>query len=286
MAVQGFQIDPNIFRLLSGASQLAGLNGGQGGSLNQADPSVAMQVTQGQSNTPAATPTVTPEQQKILDGANAPSLAPQKAALQEQRNIESQNPQLMQQNPQQQQQAQNTPGGMEPQQSALGNFSQEQMQQGQQGAQTNSERGFWQGLAANLSGEGLQGDALNDWRKNMSLGTALGMLGNAIGGQTTGGRLGEGVYQLGAGAMASKNSELREGQQQNFMQAALNALTGRTPTTQAATQNQTQGSTMTQSSANQPSMPNGESSLAGEMKSITDEYNGILDRLNRLNGIR
>lgn len=278
-------IDPNIFRLLSGAAQIASSLNTPTGSLNQADPSVALPAATGQSSAPAATPTVTPEQQKILEGANAPAPAAQNAALQEQRNIEGQNPQLMQQN-QQQQPVQNTPGGMQPQQSALGNFSQEQLQQGQQGAQTSSEKGFWQGLVDNLSGNGLQGNALTDWRKNMSLGTALGMLGNAIGGQTAGGRLGEGVYQLGAGAMASKNAELREGQQQNFLQSALNAITGKTSTTQSAAQNQTAGSTMTQSSASQPGLPNSESSLSSEMKSITDEYNNILDRINRLNGIR
>lgn len=271
--------DENMGRNILNAALLArALAGSPDASTAQAATGASGAGTQA---APSTTPTAMPEQQ-ILEGANSPVPAAQSAALQEQRIQESQNPQLMQQNTQQQA-AQNSPGAMQPQQSALGNFSQEQIQQGQQGAQTASEKGWWDSVKTALTGDGLQGDELKNWRKNMSLGTALGQLGAAIGGQTTGGRLGEGVYQLGAGSMAAKNAELREGAQNSFMQAAARAL-GIEPTTQSGTQAQTQGSSMTQSQPAQQTLPNGESSLNDDMQGLIDDLDVQLERLRRLGG--
>lgn len=219
----------------------------------------------GQAST-AGIASITPEQQAVLAGASSPSLAPQRAAAQEQRILESQNPQMAQQN-QQQQQAQNTPGGMWPQQSALGNFSQEQTQQGQQNAQTASEKSLWDTIAGGMSGEGLTGEALADWRKTRALGAALGQMGSAIGGNTTGGRLAEGTYQLGAGSLAAKNAELREQRQNDFMQAAASALGIKTDAAQQPAQQ---------------ALPNGESSLQGDMQSLISDYDKMLSRLNNL----
>lgn len=305
-------VDQNIFRALMGAGQLAAaLNSGQApqGGLNQPAQSGEPPFTSGGASLPAGTSTtppqpdaqgrmpapqtaqtVTPEQQQILSGANAPSPAAQAAAVREQRIVEGQNPQMAQQAQQQQPQPQNSPGAApQQQQSALGNFSQEQIQQGAQGAQTASEKGLWDSIISNFTGgSGLTGQDLENWRKNMSLGTALGSLGAAIGGNTAGGRLGEGVYQIGAGNLAAKNAELREGAQTNFIQSALNALTGKQPTTQGAAQTQTQGSTMTQGqqAQNQPGAGNGgASALATDIVQSTANLDDIYNRMRRLNGI-
>lgn len=261
------QMNPNTaLALFSMLSQNAA--GGAG----QATPATATGAAQPSTS---GTATITPEQQAILAGANSPSLAPQRAAAQEQRIIESQNPQA-------QQPVQNAPNGTQPQQSDLGNFSQEQAQQGQQGAQTASEKSLWDTIAGGMSGEGLTGEALADWRKNRALGAALGMMGSAIGGDTTGGRLAEGTYQLGAGSLAAKNAELREDAQNNFMQAAASALGIKPTTTQGGAQAQTQGSTMTQNKPSQQTLPNGESSLNGDMQGLINDLDVQLERLRRL----
>lgn len=293
--LNAYRLNPSTLQLLSNALSAAQAGGAQGlaqlaqqgeGAFSQSPTGQAAQPdAQGRPATPQ-TPTVTPEQQKILEGANAPSPAAQAAAIREQKIVEGQNPQMAQQ-PGQQQPVQNSPGGMPQQQgSALGNFSQEQAAQGQQGAQTQSEKSFWDNMMGSLTGQGLQGEDLTKWRQNMSLGTALGSLGAAVGGKTIGGRMGEGVYQLGAGNLAAKNAEVREGQQNNFMQAALNAIAGRPMGTQNAATSQTQGSTMTQQPAQPSALPGSTaSSLASDIVQSTANLDDVMARIRRMNGV-
>lgn len=247
------------------------------------------------STTPAAN--ISPESQAILAGAKSPSPAAQAAAFQESRILEGQNPALVHQGLQQSTQAtqpiQNSPGmAPQPTQSALGggNFSQEQVTAGQQGAQTASEKGLWDKIGQTLSGEGLTGEALKDWRRNMGLATALGLAGGAIGGNSIGGRIGEGAYQLGAGALASKNAEQQQENQNNFMQAAFNAMIGKQPGAVAsATPTTASGQGAAPAPTNTP-MPQSGSALASPttttaVSDINQTLNATMKRLHDLTSI-
>lgn len=104
--------------------------------------------------------------------------------------------------------------------------------QGAAGAQTASEQGLWDTIIQNLTGrtsEGgmLQGEALRDFQQGHALGGLLGALGAGIGGDSTGGRLGAAVYGQAAGGLAANNAERMQANQNDFMNAAMAALTGR-----------------------------------------------------------
>lgn len=103
--------------------------------------------------------------------------------------------------------------------------------QGAAGAQTASEQGLWDTIIQNLTGrtsEGgmLQGEALRDFQQGHALGGLLGALGAGIGGDSTGGRLGAAVYGQAAGGLAANNAERMQANQNDFMKAAMAALTG------------------------------------------------------------
>lgn len=244
---------------------------------------------QGGGSTPG-TPqiSVTPQQQAILQGINAPAPAAKMAAIKESQILEGQNPGIQSQlvsQPQTQQQQ--MPPGMGP--SALGgglsNFSQQQAAQGAQAAQTASEKGFWEKMADSVTGAGLQGEDLDKWRNSMTMGAVLGNLGSAIGGNTMGGRIGNAVYQFGAGNLAAKNAELRETEGNNLTKAFLSSLSGgagalgKAPISgpapqQSPTLSAAQGSTLSGAGVN------GES-FAQASEGLDD----IMARLRRLNGV-
>lgn len=103
--------------------------------------------------------------------------------------------------------------------------------QGAASAQTASEQGLWNTIMQNLTGrtaEGgmLQGDALKSFQQGHALGGLLGALGAGIGGDSTGGRLGAAVYGQAAGGLAANNAERMQANQNDFMKAAMAALTG------------------------------------------------------------
>ena len=179
-----------------------------------------------------------PQTQAALEGANAPSPAAQRAA-----NAEG----LLNaaQTGQQQTTAGNQPmtpgsGGViqtQQQGTTLGNqtpanLTPEQAAQAQQQAQTASEQGLWNTIISNLTGHDangqmLQGEALRDFQLGHTMGGFLGALGAGIGGESTGGRLGNAVYQQAAGGLAANNAERQQANQNDFMQQALTALTQR-----------------------------------------------------------
>lgn len=110
-------------------------------------------------------------------------------------------------------------------------MSPEAAAQGAAGAQTASEQSLWANILQNLTGrtsEGnlLQGEALKNFQQGHALGGTLGALGAGIGGDSTGGRLGAAVYGQAAGGLAANNAERAQAQNNDFMQAALAALTG------------------------------------------------------------
>lgn len=98
-------------------------------------------------------------------------------------------------------------------------------------SQPTPEQGMWSTIVQNLTGRDaqgnmLQGEALQDFQQGHSLGAFLGALGAGIGGDSTGGRLGQAVYQQGAGGLAANNAERMQTNQNNYMNAALQALAG------------------------------------------------------------
>lgn len=110
-------------------------------------------------------------------------------------------------------------------------MSPEAAAQGAANAQTASELSMWDTILQNLTGrtpEGgmLSGDALKDFQQGHAIGGLLGALGAGIGGDTTGGRLGAAVYGQAAGGLAANNAERMQANQNDFMKAAMAALTG------------------------------------------------------------
>lgn len=98
-------------------------------------------------------------------------------------------------------------------------------------AQATPEQGMWNTIMQNLTGHDaqgnmLQGDALTNFQQGHTLGAFLGALGAGIGGDSTGGRLGQAVYQQGAGGLAANNAERMQANQNDYMNAALHALAG------------------------------------------------------------
>lgn len=111
----------------------------------------------------------------------------------------------------------------------------------------------------------------------MTLAATLAQLGAAIGGDTAGGRLGEGVYQLGAGSLAAKNAELREQGQDDFRKAIVNALGGRVQTTQEQPQN----SPTSQSALSSQSFNQREPALGEDMQSLLGSIDDTLARIRK-----
>lgn len=232
-----------------------------------------------------------PQTQAVLAGANAPSPAAQRAANAEGLLNAAQSGQT--QTTQGQQQQGYGSGAIQPQQvgTNLGNqtpvqsqqpaptnLTPEQAAQAQQQAQTQAEVGLWDTIMQNLSGmdsQGnlLQGEALQDFKKGHAMGGFLGSLGGAIGGNSTGGRLGEAVYKQAAGGLSAQNAAQREENQNAFMQQALSSLTKRPTAPSGNYANFTAGGTtgapsqqaspsVLQDQAGQPTMAALEESLA------------------------
>ena len=192
----------------------------------------------GQANQQTAAALNNPQTQAALEGANAPSPAAQRAANAEGLINAAQSGQP--QTTAGQQQPGYGGGAIQPQQqgSALGNQQQpqnltpEQAAQAQAQAQTASEQGIWGTIMQNLTGHDLNGnmltgEALGDFQRGHTLGGFLGSMGAAIGGDSTGGRLGQGVYQQAAGGLAANNAERQQAANNDFMRQALAAMGGR-----------------------------------------------------------
>lgn len=166
-------------------------------------------------------------------------------------------------------------------QSSLGNTSPAQMpaqaiNQGAEAAQTPTEKGFFDTLVQNLSGRmadgsQLTGEALRDFQYGHTLGGFLGALGGAVGGDSTGGRLGQAVYQQSVGGLAANNAERREMNTNQLLQAALQS-SGK-PSSYAP-------------QTNSPTGSGGLSSLVSNGESAMGSLKESLDRIQRLNGIK
>ena len=179
-----------------------------------------------------------PQTQAALEGANAPSPAAQRAA-----NAEGMIQAAQSGQPQTaagQQQPGYGAGAIQPQQqgTALGNQRQpqnltpEQAAQAQAQAQTASEQSLWETIKQNLTGtdingQPLQGEALQDFQTGHTIGGFLGSIGAAIGGDSTGGRLAQGVYNQAAGGLSANNAARQQQANNDFMRQALAAMGGR-----------------------------------------------------------
>lgn len=251
----------------------------------------------GQANQQTAAALNNPQTQAALEGANAPSPAAQRAA-----NAEG----LI--NAAQSGQPQTTAGQQQPgygggaiqtqqQGTALGNQQQQQPQnltpeqaaEAQRQAQTASEQGIWDTIMQNLSGRDLKGnlltgEALSDFQRGHALGGFLGTMGEAIGGNSTGGRLGEGVYQQAAGGLSANNADRQQEANNEFMRQALAAMGGR-PT--GATSNVNRGTytpftANTQTGSPAPTQP---STLANSGQGTMASLDESLARMRRLSGL-
>ena len=181
---------------------------------------------------------------------------------------------------------QQTPATMSPEAAA----------QGAAGAQTASEMGLWDTILQNLagrdsSGNMLTGQALKDFQTGHALGGFLGALGAGIGGDSTGGRLGQAVYNQAAGGLAANNAERREANQNAFMQAALASLSSRNPAAAAAgaegpiSQPSRQQYTPTTSSTPTEGLPSQQEASAMPSGSVMASLDDSLARMRRLTGI-
>lgn len=180
---------------------------------------------------------------------------------------------------------QQTPATMSPEAAA----------QGAAGAQTASEMGLWDTILQNLagrdpSGNMLTGQALKDFQTGHALGGFLGAVGAGIGGDSTGGRLGQAVYNQAAGGLAANNAERREANQNDFMQAALASLSARNPATAAGaegpiSQPSRQQYTPTTSSTPTGGLPSQQEASAMPSGSVMASLDDSLARMRRLTGI-
>ena len=187
-----------------------------------------------------------------------------------------------------------------PMSNAAENGSSSTSQTGQTGqttqvAQNTPEQGLWSTIMQNLTGRDsqgnmLQGEALSDFQKGHSLGAFLGALGAGIGGDSTGGRLGQAVYQQGAGGLAASNAERMQANQNNYMNAALQALVGGTQANQntdVPTGPITQPSrTPYQAQTDQPTGGTNSAQAAQSGQSTMASLDDSLARMRRLSAIR
>lgn len=179
---------------------------------------------------------------------------------------------------------QQTPATMSPEAAAQGAAS----------AQTASEMGLWDTILQNLagrdpSGNMLTGQALKDFQTGHALGGFLGALGAGIGGDSTGGRLGQAVYNQAAGGLAANNAERREANQNDFMQAALASISARNPAAAGAegpiSQPSRQQYTPTTTSTPTGGLPSQQEASAMPSGSVMASLDDSLARMRRLTGI-
>lgn len=179
---------------------------------------------------------------------------------------------------------QQTPATMSPEAAAQGAAS----------AQTASEMGLWDTILQNLagrdpSGNMLTGQALKDFQTGHALGGFLGALGAGIGGDSTGGRLGQAVYNQAAGGLAANNAERREANQNDFMQAALASISARNPAAAGAegpiSQPSRQQYTPATTSTPTGGLPSQQEASAMPSGSVMASLDDSLARMRRLTGI-
>lgn len=109
------------------------------------------------------------------------------------------------------------------------NITPEQAQAGKQNATGANAKSWWNQVGQNISGYGLEGDALQQWQNNMAMSMLLGSLGSAVGGDSFGGRLGQGLLNFGQGAIAGRNAMEAEKTLFDLLRGSSNATSGVQP---------------------------------------------------------
>ena len=251
----------------------------------------------GQASQQTAAALNNPQTQAALEGANAPSPAAQRAA-----NAEGMIQAAQSGQPQTtagQQQPGYGGGAIQPQQqgTALGNqqgqqtpqnLTPEQAAEAQRQAQTASELSLWNTIRQNLTGTDLkgmplQGEALGDFQMGHSIGGFLGTIGEAIGGNSTGGRLAGGVYDQAAGGLTSNNAARQQEANNNFMKQALAAMNKNAGATSRVGGSYTPFTANSQTGA--PAQQAQPSTLADSGQGTIASLDESLARMRRLSGL-